>query len=213
MTYTPPPIDQPITVLHEDKWLLAVSKPSGLLSVPGRGEDKQDCLESRIRAQYPGALTVHRLDMETSGLVLFARTKAAQAALGKLFETRQIDKTYIARVHGHLQGEGGTVNAAMRCDWTNRPRQMIDPNQGKEAITHWRVLAREAEATRVELKPQTGRSHQLRVHMLHLGHPIIGDTLYSNPCADIRLQLHAQSLAFTHPFTDAPFPLTDLCVF
>ena len=151
MTYTPPPIDQPITVLHEDKWLLAVSKPSGLLSVPGRGEDKQDCLESRIRAQYPGALTVHRLDMETSGLVLFARTKAAQAALGKLFETRQIDKTYIARVHGHLQGEGGTVNAAMRCDWTNRPRQMIDPNQGKEAITHWRVLAREAEATRVEL--------------------------------------------------------------
>lgn len=173
-----------------------------MLAVPGRGADKQDCLSVRVAALWPEALVVHRLDMATSGLILFARGASAQRRLNEAFARREVDKRYIAVVHGRLAADAGEVDAPLAADWPNRPRQQIDTVHGRPALSRWRVLAHDAACgrTRVELQPVTGRSHQLRVHMLSLGHPIVGDALYGDDAtSEPRLLLHAARLAFAHP--------------
>lgn len=199
-----PPAAQP-AILHADNDLLIVDKPAGLLSVPGRGDDKQDCLLSRVQQAYPDALAVHRLDMSTSGLLVLARGKAMHSAMSKLFRDRLVDKTYIAVVAGLVASEQGEIDLPLICDWPNRPRQMVDHTIGKPSLTRYRVLARDAvaDATTVELEPVTGRSHQLRVHLASLGHPILGDDLYGGAATGRaeRLLLHAARIAFVHPST------------
>lgn len=193
-----------IDLLHADEYLLVLNKPSGLLSVPGRGEDKQDCLTARAQAEFPDALAVHRLDMATSGLMLMARGKAMQSALSRLFEQRQMEKAYEAVLEGRLLAEAGFVELPLICDWPNRPRQMVSFEHGKPSLTEFQRLAWEGERSRVRLIPHTGRSHQLRVHMQAIGHPILGDEFYASPegyAASPRLLLHACRLAFTHPGT------------
>lgn len=197
-TYAPP--RGRLNYLYDDEALLIVEKPAGLLSVPGKTEP--DCLQARIRAQYPEALTIHRLDMATSGVMVFARTAAAQRHIGLQFEKRIIEKTYHARVSGHLTQNEGEINLPLVTDWPNRPKQMICHERGKSALTRWKVLKREETATRLALFPKTGRSHQLRVHMLAIGHAILGDRLYADDKtfkAAPRLQLHAQTLHLRHP--------------
>ena len=171
--YAPPP-DAP-RILHLDDDLLVVDKPAGLLSVPGRGEDKADCLISRLRVAHPGVLLVHRLDLDTSGVVVFALTPEAQVHLGQQFEARKTQKRYIALVEGHPQGDTGRVDLPLIVDWPNRPRQMVDMENGRPAQTDWKVVRHEGDHTRMALKPLTGRTHQLRVHMQALGNPILGD--------------------------------------
>ncbi|MGC9369106.1 MAG: RluA family pseudouridine synthase [Paracoccaceae bacterium] len=198
-TYTPP--DTPLAVLHQDHEILIVDKPSGLLSVPGRGEHLADCLLSRVQAAFPEALLVHRLDRDTSGIMVFALTPHAQRHLGLQFEKRQVKKTYVARVWGRVAEKTGTVDLPLIVDWPNRPRQKVDFDQGKPALTDWRVVKFEENATRVRLYPKTGRSHQLRVHMREIGHPILGDPFYATGEARDapRLMLHAEGLRLRHP--------------
>ncbi len=199
--YTPPP-SGPLPVLYEDAHLLVLNKPSGLLTVPGKPAAHADCLEARAQAVHPTARIVHRLDMDTSGVIILALTAGAHRHLGLQFEKRRTAKLYLARVQGVMAQDRGCVDAPLRCDWPNRPRQMVDPDLGRAARTRWRVLAREADATRVALRPVTGRSHQLRVHMQSLGHPILGDNLYADDAgfqAAHRLQLHAARLRLRHP--------------
>jgi tRNA pseudouridine32 synthase/23S rRNA pseudouridine746 synthase len=196
-------------LLYADDTLLVVDKPSGLLSVPGRGADKQDCVAARVQARYPDALIVHRLDMATSGLMVMARGAAAQRELSKAFAARAVSKRYIAVAAGRLVAprEGwGIIELPIIVDWPNRPLRVVDPLHGKPSFTRWRVLGYDASfsSTRVELEPVTGRSHQLRVHLRELGYPILGDALYAP--ADVqalsrRLLLHAWSLGFVHPVT------------
>ena len=197
--YNPP--QDPLVVLHEDAQLLVLDKPAGLLSVPGKGAHLADCLISRAQAAFPDALLVHRLDRDTSGVMVFAMKPAAQRHLGLQFEKRQVKKTYVARVWGQLEPKDGTVDAPLIVDWPNRPRQKIDWDTGKPAVTDWKVQRYEDHATRVRLFPQTGRSHQLRVHMLSLGHPILGDPFYATGEAldAPRLMLHATELRLRHP--------------
>ena len=187
-----------------DEALLLAEKPAGLLSVPGRSEENQDCVVARLQALYPDALTVHRLDQVTSGLLLHARGKAMQAALSMQFEQRRVSKRYEAVLQGLLADDAGEVDLPLIVDWPNRPKQMVDHDRGKPALTRWQVLARDAQAgtTRVALEPVTGRSHQLRLHMASVGHPIVGDVLYGAAPAP-RVHLHACALAFTHPVTGA----------
>ncbi|MBV8501721.1 MAG: RluA family pseudouridine synthase [Paucibacter sp.] len=181
-----------MNLVHLDDDLIVVDKPPGLLSVPGRTEP--DCAIARLQRQYPEALTVHRLDQATSGLLLFARGAAAQRALSLDFAQRRVNKRYIALVQGAVQAEGWQeIDQPLMADWPNRPRQKVDHARGKPSLTRWRVLAVEGVCTRLELEPVTGRSHQLRVHLLSLGHPIVGDTLYGGPDAE-RLMLHAALL-------------------
>ncbi|MCT8158457.1 RluA family pseudouridine synthase [Pseudoruegeria sp. SHC-113] len=198
-TYAPP--DTPLDILHHDHEILVVNKPSGLLSVPGKGEHLADCLIARIQAAFPEALLVHRLDRDTSGVMVFALTPHAQRHLGLQFEKRQTKKTYVARVYGQVEGTTGTVDLPLIVDWPNRPLQKVDFETGKEAITDWKVMRREEGATRMRLFPKTGRSHQLRVHMREIGHPILGDPFYASGEAlnAPRLMLHAESLRFRHP--------------
>lgn len=198
-TYTPP--DVPLRIIYEDRAILIADKPSGLLSVPGKTEGRADCLETRLRRAYPGTLLVHRLDCDTSGVMVFARNKAAQGFLGQEFEQRRTKKTYVARVFGDLQPDSGQVDLPIGVDWPNRPRQMVDAVNGRSAVTDWVVLGRGAGETRVHLFPLTGRSHQLRVHMLSLGHPILGDPIYATGAASAfpRLMLHAETLGLHHP--------------
>jgi len=188
-------------IIHSDEAVVAVNKPTGLLTVPGRGPDKHDCLFLRLLESFPDALMVHRLDMDTSGLVIFARSPDAQRNLSMQFEKREIEKTYIALVEGVLEQDEGRVDYPMRKDMEQRlpPKHLVDCVRGKKAVTEWRVLERGDTTTRVALYPQTGRSHQLRVHMQSLGHPIVGDPIYGHPAE--RLMLHAESLAFRHPAT------------
>lgn len=197
-----------IDIVTLDEHFIVVNKPSGLLSVPGRGPDKQDCLSARVQREFPDALVVHRLDMETSGLMVFARGIDAQRALGRAFEQRTVQKQYIAIVTGLLTTDHGTVDLPLICDWPNRPRQMVSHELGKPSTTHYQVMARDVHGphTRVALTPITGRSHQLRVHMAALGHPILGDSLYASapPTAGERLLLHATTLRFPHPATGEP---------
>ncbi|WP_282298230.1 RluA family pseudouridine synthase [Stenotrophomonas sp. PS02289] len=190
---------------YADDALLVAEKPPGLLSVPGRTPENQDCVVTRLQALYPDALTVHRLDQVTSGLLLHARGKAMQAALSAQFEQRQVHKRYRAVLEGLLEEDAGEVNLPLIVDWPNRPKQQVDHERGKPALTRWRVLARDAVSgrTQVELEPITGRSHQLRLHMASLGHPIVGDVLYGATVAD-RVYLHACLLAFTHPVSGEP---------
>lgn len=197
--YAPP--DTPLDIVHSDHELLAVNKPPGLLSVPGKGPHLVDCLITRIQAAFPTALLVHRLDRDTSGVMIFALTPAAQRHLGLQFEKRQTKKTYVARVWGEMAERRGTVDLPLCVDWPNRPRQMVDHENGRAALTDWKVQRYEQGATRVRLMPKTGRSHQLRVHMLALGHPILGDPFYATgPARDFpRLMLHAEELRLRHP--------------
>ncbi|MDP2368132.1 RluA family pseudouridine synthase [Rhodoferax sp.] len=197
----------PLTVRYMDDALLVFDKPAGLLSVPGRGDDKQDCLSARAQALYPDALVVHRLDMATSGLIVMARGTNNQRLLSMAFAARQVRKCYVALVDGLVrQGAGTTrtIDLPIGLDWPNRPRRAIDFARGKASVTGLRVLSYDADrcATQVELEPLTGRSHQLRVHMQAIGHAILGDALYASPQVQAkygRLALHAQSLAFPHP--------------
>ena len=204
-------------VLHADDWLLVVDKPAGMLSVAGRGPAGEDCLHARLRQAWPDALVVHRLDMATSGLMVFARGKRAQRILSIAFAGRAVDKRYVAIVAGkpepaNTDDEGwATIELPLAADWPARPRQKVDAASGRPSLTRWRV-AREAlraweGGTRLELQPVTGRSHQLRVHLAAIGHPILGDALYApGPIAGAapRLLLHAQSLALAHPADGRP---------
>lgn len=194
------PTDAQPRLIHHDDQILVVDKPEGLLSVPGRGEDRADCLIARLRGAFPTVLLVHRLDLDTSGVMVFALTPHAQRHLGRQFEARQVRKSYVARLWGRLEPRTGAVDQPLMVDWPNRPRQMIHP-EGRPAQTGWRVIRASAAETRVRLNPLTGRSHQLRVHMAHLGHPILGDPLYaSGAAADFpRLMLHAETLRLRHP--------------
>ena len=199
-----------IVCLHADAALLVLDKPAGLLSVPGRGADKQDCASARAQAVWPDALIVHRLDRATSGLLLLARGATMQRTLSMAFESRSVHKRYIALVAGHLAQDEGEIAQPLLTDWPRRPRQKVTP-EGKPSLTRWRVLAREKDAqgrpqTRLELEPVTGRTHQLRVHLQHVGHPILGDAFYADEAARARsprLLLHASELGLMHPTSGA----------
>ena len=196
-----------LSVVYADESLLVVEKPAGLLSVPGRGEDKQDCLSARALLHYPDALIVHRLDMATSGLMIFARGTVAQRRLNDAFADRSVTKRYTAIVDGHLAAppeSWGLIDLPILVDWPNRPRRMINHEQGKPSQTRWQVHSHNTleATTRVALEPVTGRSHQLRVHLLALGHAIVGDALYGSPriqAMSERLLLHACTLELPHP--------------
>ena len=210
-----PPADPP-RILHADPEILVVDKQEGLLSVPGKGPDKADCLIARLRRDYPGVLLVHRLDTDTSGVMVFALTANAQRHLGPQFEHRQTRKVYQARLWGELAPKEGRVDLPLCVDWPNRPRQHVNHEAGRPAQTDWRVMRHEDGTTRVRLMPLTGRSHQLRVHMAELGHPILGDPLYApDPAArnHSRLMLHAESLRFRHPDGGAWMSFTAPCPF
>ena len=198
-SYDPPPGDP--VILHEDARIIVVDKPSGLLSVPGKLEGRDDCLMARLEVFRPGALLVHRLDCDTSGVMIFARDKQAQGHLGQEFEKRRAKKAYVARVAGVMEADRGQVDLPLCADWEYRPRQKVDYEHGRPAVTDWEVIAREDGETRVRMYPKTGRSHQLRVHMLSLGHPILGDPIYAEGAARDypRLMLHAERLGLHHP--------------
>jgi tRNA pseudouridine32 synthase/23S rRNA pseudouridine746 synthase len=194
-----------------DEHLLVLDKPAGLLAVPGRGAGKQDCLSARAQRLWPDALVVHRLDMATSGLFLMGRGLHMQRVLGRAFAERQVAKRYEAIVAGRLgaPGDEGEIDLPLAADWPNRPRQQVDPVHGRPSLTRWRVLAHDEgdDTTRVSLEPVTGRSHQLRVHLLAIGHPILGDALYAPPAVQARaprLLLHAAELRLLHPATGEP---------
>lgn len=197
--YRPP--DTPLEILHDDHEIVVLNKPSGLLSVPGKGPGLADCLLARVQEAFPTALLVHRLDRDTSGVMVFALTPHAQRHLGLQFEKRQVKKSYVARVWGRLEPAQGLVDLPLIVDWPNRPRQMVCHETGRPAQTEWRVLRAEDAESRVRLMPQTGRSHQLRVHMLALGHPILGDPFYATGAAldHLRLMLHSEELRLRHP--------------
>ncbi len=203
-----PPSEPWLHILYQDSHIMVVNKPGGLLSVPGRLPEHHDSIMLRVQRDYPTAQSVHRLDMATSGVIVVALTKAAERELKRQFREREPQKTYIARIWGHPAAEKGMVDLPLICDWPNRPMQKVCFDTGKAAQTEWRVTDYCDEAScRVELKPITGRSHQLRVHMLALGHPILGDRFYAHPealaMAD-RLLLHAESLTITHPAYGTP---------
>jgi len=211
-TYDPP--KDALPVIYADPDLIIVDKPSGLLSVPGKTEP--DCLEARVKANYPKALTIHRLDMATSGVMIFARNPKAQRHVGLQFEKRYVQKTYIARVSGRVEGVSGHINLPLICDWPNRPRQKVCFEHGKPAQTDWEVLDRRETATRLALYPKTGRSHQLRVHMMTIGHAILGDRIYAEEADYIaapRLQLHAASLTLRKPTGGEWITFTAPCPF
>lgn len=212
--YAPP--QARLEIVHADDFLIAVDKPSGLLSVPGRGEDKADCALSRAQALYPDALTVHRLDMATSGLLLLARGKELQRALSGLFERGEVQKRYIADVWGVPEPDAGEISLPLITDWPRRPLQKVDHEIGKPSVTRYETLSAHASGVRLALTPLTGRSHQLRVHLAEIGHPILGDEFYADGealAARPRLALHAERLAFRHPGTGAGVELICACPF
>lgn len=203
--YRPPPPTKP-KIVYCDADLLVVDKPAELLSVPGRRVEHQDCLISRVQKYYPDALIVHRLDMSTSGLMVLARNVDAQRQLNRQFEQRLIKKTYLAIVSGQVRPAKGKIDLPLSCDWPNRPRQMVDQSLGKAARTEYLSLSYDelSNTSRIKLSPLTGRTHQLRVHMLALGHPILGDDLYADDVSlhkAERLLLHASALELSHPST------------
>jgi len=204
--YQPPPHKQ-LNILYKDDYLLVIDKPSGLLSVPGRGPDKQDCMITRVQETYPEALIVHRLDMATSGILVLARDKETHRLLSKQFQERKISKQYIAVVNGRPRDDTGLIDQPMICDWPNRPKQIIDVEHGKSAQTRYEVLeyAEKNNTSRLRLIPITGRTHQLRLHCQFLGHPILGDQLYADDKTQAmaeRLLLHASNILFPHPITN-----------
>lgn len=204
--YDPP--RGPLLVLHADAHVVALDKPAGLLSVPGKGAHLADCLIERVRREFPTVLLVHRLDRDTSGVIVFALNALAQRHLNWQFEERTARKAYVARLWGETAEEGGVVDLPMRVDWPNRPRQMVAAD-GRPAVTRWQALARGGGETRARLTPETGRSHQLRVHMAAMGHPILGDPFYAEgPARDFpRLMLHSESLLIRHPDGGRPLEI------
>lgn len=207
------PIFDPDLVYLDDN-LLVVNKPAGLLSVPGRGAEKQDCLSSRIQTLYPDSLVVHRLDMATSGLIIFARGPEMQRLLSQMFRDRQIKKHYVAVVSGQVEPPSGEINLPIAADWPNRPKHKIDIETGKPSLTRYQLLAFDngADTSHIVLEPLTGRTHQLRLHMAAIGHPILGDGLYEGR-PEKRLFLHANRLCFSHPVNDQPLTLLSVSPF
>jgi len=208
MLHYDPPTEPWLYIVYQDEHIMVVNKPSGLLSVPGKAPEHHDSIMSRIQQQFPQAESVHRLDMATSGVMVVALNKAAERELKRQFREREPKKSYIARVWGHLERDEGIIDLPLICDWPNRPKQKVCFETGKSAQTEYLVLSRDSDnSTRVKLTPITGRSHQLRVHMLSLDHPILGDRFYAHDEALAmanRLQLHAQELQITHPFFNTP---------
>lgn len=203
-----------IEIIYQDEYLIAVNKPQALLSVPGLGPDKQDCAIARLEKIVPDAKVVHRLDCYTSGIMLFAVGKEMQRALSKIFHDRKISKQYTAVVRQWFDEDNGVIKFPMRCDIDDRPRQIVDYEHGKSAITYWQVLQRKEGEVRLLLKPETGRTHQLRVHCAAMGYPIVGDGLYGNDeTQQPRMLLHADNLLFRHPVTDKRMYLSAECEF
>lgn len=190
-----------VPVLYIDDAMVVVDKPAGMLAVPGRGEQSRDCVAARMQVHCANALVVHRLDQATSGLLVFGRGAAAQRALSQAFAERRVAKLYTAVVTGLPGHDDGSIDLPLAADWPNRPRQQVDMLHGRPSLTHWRVLARDAATgtTRLALEPVTGRSHQLRVHLLAIGHPVLGDALYAPQHSASRLMLHASELTIPHP--------------
>ncbi|MEE4191799.1 MAG: pseudouridine synthase [Halieaceae bacterium] len=204
MTYIVPPCAESVDILYADEHLLLVRKPQLLLSVPGRHPDNQDCVINRLREAYPGASIVHRLDLDTSGIMVIPLNAATHAHISRQFQERRVEKSYDAVVFGRVDGERGEIDLPIAPDWSNRPRQKICAERGKAALTRYQVITREADRSRLLLKPVTGRSHQLRLHLASIDHPILGCDLYAHAQAlgmAQRLLLHARSLGFTHPAT------------
>ena len=202
--YQVPHSQEPIRLLFRDPHLLIVDKPTLLLSVPGRHPLNHDCLLNRLSVRYPGVSAVHRLDLDTSGVMVIPRHREALSRLARQFQERQIDKTYIARVAGHVAEDVGKCDLPLIADWPNRPKQKVCFETGKQALTRWRVLSRDHNSSLLALTPVTGRSHQLRIHMREIGHPILGCDFYAPEAvlsAAPRLLLHATSLRFTHPLS------------
>ena len=197
MEYNPP--TDPLDILHEDAHILVVNKPAGLLSVPGKGIELADCLLSRLSVAFPNTLLVHRLDRDTSGVMIFAQTGYAQRMLSMQFEKRQVKKTYVARVSGVVAQRSGLIDLPLVVDWENRPRQMVCHETGKRALTEWYKLTSCENESRLRLVPKTGRSHQLRVHCMAFGHPIIGDPIYGGSIVHRRMMLHSEELKVNHP--------------
>ena len=221
-----PPMSPYLDIIFQDDDILVLNKSSGLLSVPGRLPEHQDCLQNRVQRVLPTATIVHRLDMATSGIIIMALNKPAHVAISRQFEQRKTQKSYVARVFGHIKAHQGSVDLPLICDWPNRPKQKVDHENGKQSLTHYQVLGYSdlpagnkssgGESTLVELTPITGRSHQLRVHMLALGHPILGDRLYAQGqalSASERLQLHARNLSLAHPVTNELLSFVSPCPF
>ncbi|TAK93208.1 MAG: RluA family pseudouridine synthase [Aquabacterium sp.] len=209
--YSPPP-DEGLDVIYHDEAMVVVNKPSGLLSVPGRGDGREDCMVSRVMLDFSDALIVHRLDMATSGLLVLARGEDMQRRLSMLFQDRRVSKRYVALVHGLMSQDAGEVNLPLITDWPHRPKQMVCHERGKPSLTRFSVDSRDAQLwqTRVSLEPVTGRSHQLRVHMLASGHPIVGDPLYGDEALQSawpRLMLHASEITLPHPVTGVDLAL------
>ena len=213
-----PPQEPFLDILHQDEFILVLNKPSGLLSVPGRAPENQDSLALRAQSRFPTALTVHRLDMATSGVMVMALNKDAHRELSRQFQERETHKVYYAWVWGEVTEASGEVDLPLICDWPNRPLQKVDFEQGKAALTRWQRIRVEQGNSLVKLLPHTGRSHQLRVHMQAMGHPILGDEFYAGPdalAAADQLQLHAAELGLMHPETgegllfecDTPFQI------
>ena len=216
-----PPMSPYLGIIYQDDDIVVINKGSGILSVPGRLPEHQDCLQNRIQRVLPTATIVHRLDMATSGIMIMALNKPAHVAISRQFEQRKTQKSYLARVFGSVAQDEGSVDLPLVCDWPNRPKQKVDHENGKQSLTHYRVLSRsnstdEHASTLLELTPVTGRSHQLRVHMLALGHPILGDRLYAPELALTmrnRLQLHALQLSLFHPSTEQAISFNAPCPF
>jgi len=219
-----PPMSPYLEIIYQDDDIVILNKASGILSVPGRLPEHQDCLQNRVQAVLPTATIVHRLDMATSGLMIMALNKPAHVAISRQFEQRKTQKSYLARVWGAVEQANGTVDLPLICDWPNRPKQKVDHENGKQSLTHYQVISEDITnsstisetSTLLELTPVTGRSHQLRVHMLALGHPILGDRLYAHPQAlamSSRLQLHAAKLSLFHPKTEQAINFTAPCPF
>lgn len=216
-----PPMSPYLDIIYQDDDFIVLNKASGILSVPGRLPEHQDCLQNRVQRVLPTATIVHRLDMATSGLMIMALNKPAHVAISRQFEQRKTKKTYLARVFGLIALNEGSVDLPLICDWPNRPKQKVDHENGKQSLTHYRVLSHTdsvdgKKSTLVELSPVTGRSHQLRVHMLALGHPILGDRLYASQDAlamSNRLQLHALNLSLFHPKTEQAITFNAPCPF
>lgn len=211
-----PPQTPYLEVIYQDNDLVVLNKPSGLLTVPGRLEEHKDCLQNRVQRVLPTATIVHRLDMATSGVLLMALNKKAHVEISRQFEKRETKKSYLARVYGHPKANEGSVDDPLICDWPNRPKQKVDFENGKKSLTHYQLLKKEQDSSLMKLTPVTGRSHQLRVHMLSIGHPILGDRLYAHDKAlsmSNRLQLHAQLLEVAHPVTKEPLQFLAPCPF
>lgn len=202
-----------VKFIYIDDDLIIAQKPSGLLSIPGRAEDNKDCFINRVKDIYNDAIIVHRLDMATSGLMILPRSKRAEKRISVQFQRREVKKKYIALLHGVIENDNGIIDAPLICDWENRPRQKIDWEIGKPSQTNYEVIERNENNTRVEFSPITGRSHQLRMHSIYIGHPICGDNFYIGEDGYERLMLHATFLEFTHPMTKQKITFESLAEF